>query len=101
MISNGEEWHYLAVKELSALLKGIKSKNNGDFYCLYSLHLVRTKKWNHIKKACENKDFCNISMPSEEAKILEFTQYQKSDNVSFYKLCRSWMFNRKDWWMWI
>ena len=47
-------------------------------------------------KTCENKDFCNISMPSEEAKILEFTQYQKSDNVSFYKLCRSWMFNRKD-----
>ena len=35
MISNGEKlWHYLAVKKLSALLRGITSKNNGDFYCL-------------------------------------------------------------------
>ena len=34
MISKVEKWHYLAVKKLSALLRGITSKNNGDFYCL-------------------------------------------------------------------
>ena len=33
MISNEENegWHYLAVKKLSALLRGITSKHHGDF----------------------------------------------------------------------
>ena len=34
MITDGEKWHYLAVKRLSALLNGITSNHNGDFYCL-------------------------------------------------------------------
>ena len=34
-----------------------------------------------MKKACKNKHFCNITMPSEDAKILEFNQYQKSDKA--------------------
>ena len=34
MITNGEKWYYLAVKKLSALLKGIISKHKGDFYYL-------------------------------------------------------------------
>ena len=52
MIPNGEgreakfqeRWHYLAVKKLSALLRGITFKCNGDFYCLNFLHSFRTKK---------------------------------------------------------
>ena len=32
---------------------------------------------------CENKDFCNIVIPSETTKILEFNQYQKSDKAPF------------------
>ena len=32
---------------------------------------------------CENKKFCNVIMPSEDTKILEFNQYQKSDKVPF------------------
>ena len=32
-ITNGEKKHYLAVKSLPALLRGITSSNNGDFYC--------------------------------------------------------------------
>ena len=43
-IPNGEKRHYLAVKKLSALLWGITSKNNDDFYCLKCLHSFRTKK---------------------------------------------------------
>ena len=44
MISNGEkQWHYLPVKKLSTLLRGITSKNNGDFYCLNRIHSFRTK----------------------------------------------------------
>ena len=30
------------------------------------------------KKVSKNKDFCNKFMPSEDTKILEFNQYQKS-----------------------
>ena len=33
MITDGKKCHYLAVKELSALLKGITSNHNRDFYC--------------------------------------------------------------------
>ena len=32
MITDGEKWHYLAVKSLSALLKGI-TNHKEDFYC--------------------------------------------------------------------
>ena len=37
------------------------------------------KKLEWHKKVCENKDFCNVIMPS--AKLLEFNQYEKSDKV--------------------
>ena len=63
---------------------GITSKNNGDFCCLNCLHYFRTKsKLESIKKVCENKDFHNAIMPSEDNKILEFNQYQKSDQSLF------------------
>ena len=39
---DGKRWHYLAVKSLSALLRGISSSNNGDFYCLNCFHSYRT-----------------------------------------------------------
>ena len=43
MISNGENWHYLVVKSLSGLLRGITSNHKEDFYCLNRFHLYRTK----------------------------------------------------------
>ena len=44
MISNkkDEGWNYLAAKRLSALLRGITSKKNGDFYCLNCLRFLKT-----------------------------------------------------------
>ena len=44
MIPNGEGWHYLAVKKVSALLREITSKYHGDFYCLNILHSFATEK---------------------------------------------------------
>ena len=44
MISNGDKQvHYLAVKKLSALLKGITSIHHGGFYCLNCLHSFATE----------------------------------------------------------
>ena len=53
-------------KKLSTLLRGITSKYHGDFYYLNYLHSFATKKkrGSH-KKVCENKDFCNVIMPSK------------------------------------
>ena len=35
---DGKRWHYLAVRHLSALLRGISSSNNEDFCCLNCFH---------------------------------------------------------------
>ena len=85
MILKGDkQWHYLAVKRLSALLRGITSKHHGDFYCLNCfLSFATENKLELHKKVCENKDFCNIIIPSEHIKKLEFNQYQKSDKTPF------------------
>ena len=84
MISNGEGWHYLAVKELPALLRGITSKRHGNFCCLNCLHSFRTeKRLKSLKKVFENKDFLNIVMSYEGTKILEFEQKEKSDKAPF------------------
>ena len=78
------QWHCPAVKKLLALLRRITSKHYGDFNCLNCLHSVRTKnKLESHKRECENKDFCYIIMPSEDVKILEFNQYEKSDKTPF------------------
>ena len=42
-ITDGTVWHYLAIKNISGLLRGITSNHNGDFYCSNYLHSYRTK----------------------------------------------------------
>ena len=77
MISNREGRNHLAVKKLSTSLRGITSKHDGDFYCLNCLHFFATEnKREFHKKLGKNKYFCNIIMPFEDNKILEFNQYQ-------------------------
>ena len=39
---DGERWHYLAVRSLSALLSVISSSNNRDFYFLNCFYSNRT-----------------------------------------------------------
>ena len=84
MITDGEKWHYLAVKKLSALLKGKTSKHDGDFYCLNCLHSYRTE--NKLKKhynVCQNHDYCYVEMPKEDNKILKYNHGEKSTKVPF------------------
>ena len=60
-------WHYLAIKKLSGLLKGITYKCHGDFYCLNCFHSFATKnKLQSHKRVCKNKDFLNIILLSED-----------------------------------
>ena len=67
---DGERWHYLAVRSLSALLRGISSSNNGDFYCLNCFHSYRTlNKLKKHERICNNHDYCHIDIPKENEKI--------------------------------
>ena len=44
MIPDVKKWHYLAVKKLSALLRGVTSIHVGDFYCLNYFYSYSTEK---------------------------------------------------------
>ena len=60
------------------------SKHHDDFYCLNYFHSFATeKKRESLKIVCENKDFCDALMPSEETKILELNQCKKFDKAPF------------------
>ena len=84
MISNDENWHFLVVKNLPGLLKGITSNHNEDFYGLNCFHSYRTKnKLEEHKKICENHNYCHIEMPNEDNKIIKYNQGEKSIKLPF------------------
>ena len=84
MITDGEKWHYLTVKKLSAFLRGITSKNGGDFHCLNCFRSYSTKnKLKKHKSVCENHDYCYVEMPEEDNKILKYKHGEKSMKVPF------------------
>ena len=71
MITDGTgNWHYLAVKSISGLLKGITSNHNGDFHCLNGLHSYTTEE--KLEK-----------MPDEDNKVLKYVPSEKSLKVPF------------------
>ena len=79
MITNGRKWHYLAVKSLSALLRGIKSNRNRDFYCLNCFHSYSTKnKLKKHEKVCNDYNYCYVKMSDEFSKILKYNHGEKS-----------------------
>ena len=84
MFSNGENWHYLTVKDLSRLLGGITSNHDGDFYCLNCFHSYRTKnKFEAHKKIYENRDYCHIDMPTNDNDMIKYNQGEKSIKLPF------------------
>ena len=88
MISNGENWHYLAVKSLSRLLRGITSNHDGDYYCLNCFHSYRTEnKLNAHKNVCGNHEYRNIEMPNKDNNLMKYNQGDKSLKITFYNLC--------------
>ena len=84
IITEGKKQHYLAVKKLFALLRGITSNNNGDFYCLNCFQSYRRKeKLKKHKNVCENHDYCYVEMPKQDNKILKYNHGEKSMKVPF------------------
>ena len=84
MITDGEKWHYLVVKNLSGLLKGITSTHEKDFYCLNCFHSYRTKnKLESHKKICKNHDYYHVEMPTKDNNIIKYNHGEKSMKVPF------------------
>ena len=84
MISNGENWHYLTVKDLSRLLRGTTSNHDRDFYCLNCFHSYRTKnKLEAHKKICENRDYCHVEIPDKDNNTIIYNQGEKSIKLPF------------------
>ena len=84
MITDGEKWHYLAVKSLSALFGEKTGHNHGDFNCLNCFQSYTTEnKLKKHKKVCGNHGYCYVEMPEEDNKILKYNQGEKSVKVPF------------------
>ena len=84
MITRGEKWHYLTVKNLPGLLGGIKSTHKEDFYCLNCFYSYRTRnKLELHKKICENHDYCTVEMPTKNNNIIKYNQGEKSIKLPF------------------
>ena len=71
-IKDGEKRHYLAVKNLSTLLRGITLKNDDIYYCINSLRSFRTEnKHKAHENVCENRDYCYVGMTEKGKNILK------------------------------
>ena len=69
---------------MSALLNGITSNHNGDFYCLNCLRTYTTKnKLEAHKKICENHEYYHVKMPNGDSKIIKYNQGEKSIKSPF------------------
>ena len=79
----GNRWHYLAVKSLPALLRGITSNHHGDFYCLNCFHSYAThNKLKKHERVCNSHGYCRVNMPKEHEKI-KYLPGEKSLKVPF------------------
>ena len=84
MITDREKWHYLTVKNLPGILRGITSTHKEDFYCLNCFRSYRTRnKLEAHKKICENHNYCNVEMPTKDNNIIKYDQGEKSIKLTF------------------
>ena len=83
-ISDGQKWHYLVVKNLSGLLRGITSNHKEDLYCLNCFHSYSTEnKLEAHKKICENHDYCCVEMPTKNNNTIKYNHGEKSMKLPF------------------
>ena len=83
MITDGKKWHYLGVKSLSILFRGITSNHKGDFVVIIApIHLEQTLNLKKHENVCGNHH-CYVEMPKEDIKILKYNHGEKSMKVPF------------------
>ena len=91
MITNGEQWHYTALKSertddgfnrptrsLSRLFRGIAANHHVHLYCFNCLHSFRTD--NALKRherLCDNNDYCTVEMPTKNNNKLKYNHGEK------------------------
>ena len=82
MIGDGKKYHYLAVTNLSGLLKGISSNHITGFYCLncFNSYTTENKLKQHEEK-CNKHESCHMEMP--EQVILKYNPREKSLKAPF------------------
>ena len=85
IITDGtNNWHYLAVKSLSALLRRRTSNHHGDFCCLNCFCSYTTKrKLKRHERVCKDHDFCDTIMPDEDNNILKYNPGEQLLKYSF------------------
>ena len=85
MITDSKKWHSFAVKKFCALLRGVTSKHDGDFYCLHCFHSYSTKDKHRMHcNVCKDHDYYYTEMPNEDNKILKYNHGEKSMKVPFF-----------------
>ena len=71
-------------KKNTRVIKGIKSRHNGHFYCLNCFHSYATEnKLRKHEKICNDHDFCFLKMPNEDKNFLITTPGKNSLKVPF------------------
>ena len=69
---------------MPALLRGIASKHDADFYCLKCFHSYSTKdKLKKHENMCKNHDYCYVEMPKEDSKVLKYNHGGKAMRFLF------------------
>ena len=70
------------IEKLSALSRGVASKDFGDFYCLNCFILLKQKANFNLKKAYGNQDFCGVIVSLRYYSLINTGNHHKTDNVS-------------------
>ena len=100
MITDGEKWHYLAlksgpifyggrwcnrpIKRLSKLLRGKPSNHHGDFYCLNCFNSYNTEnRPKEHEEICNKQDNSSIRMFRWVDRILKYTHGGKPLKAPF------------------
>ena len=84
MITNGKKQHYLAVTDISAMLKRISSNHKEDFYCLNCFNSYTSKnKLKEHEEICNNHDSYQIKMPKQVEQVLKYNLGEKSLKAAF------------------
>ena len=70
MITDSKKWHYLTLKILPILVRGITPKHVWDFYCLNCFHWYSTEK--NLKNIIMYTKIMTIVMGKWQKKIIKY-----------------------------